>query len=129
MGKWEEFEKGTHYRIVDLGRPAIFFIPAKKLGKKIGKKTIRKESHEFLVRNFSAYTTSKVPSIGFYRGTGKKFVSDACVIYEVSFLGKHQIPLLLEKLAWIAETTGEECIYLKTGQYTCLVYHNSTPSD
>lgn len=122
MGKWKEFKKRLSYRIIDLGRPAVFFIPAQQLSKKVRGKTLRAELHEFLVKHFSAYTTSRAPSVGFYRAVSKQFVTDACVVYEVSFLGKQQIPVLLEKLAWVAVVSGEECIYFKAGQYTCLVY-------
>ncbi len=122
MSKWKEFEKSPNYYLVDLGRPAVFFIPARKLRKRIGRKTVTQELHDFLIRHFSAYTTSRTPSLGFWKGVSQTMREDTCVVYEVSFLGKHQIPLLLNKLAEIARAIHEECIYLKAGQYTCLVY-------
>jgi hypothetical protein len=48
-------------------------------------------------------------------------VSDESRIFEVSFKGKENIPLLIKKLAQVARLTGEECIYLKAGQYACTV--------
>jgi hypothetical protein len=108
--------------IEDLGRPAIFLIPIKKLGKKMGNSTVRKNLHLFLVEHFSAYTTSTVPGFGFWKNHQKLTIVDECCEYEVSFPGKNKIPLLLRKLTEIARVTGEACIYIKAGQYAALVY-------
>ncbi|OGZ00399.1 MAG: hypothetical protein A2945_03580 [Candidatus Liptonbacteria bacterium RIFCSPLOWO2_01_FULL_52_25] len=119
--KWASFER-KEYVIEDLGRPAIFLIPIKKLGITMGDFTVRKNLHEFLVRNFSAYTTSTIPGFGFWRNHQKLVITDQCCEYEVSFRGKNKIPDLLKKLAEIARVTGEACIYVKAGQYSALVY-------
>jgi len=120
MNKWEQFQ-GKSFEIVNLGRPAMFLIPAKKLKGKIGART-RQELHLFLMSKFGAYSASLVPNFGFWYDSSKRTISDKCIEYEVSFAGKDKIPLLLEKLSELALTLKEECIYVKAGQYSCLVY-------
>ena len=119
--KWRNL-CSQYYKLKDLGRPAIFLLPTSKLKKKIDGKSIENDLHEFLVSRFGAYTTSTIPSFGFWKDNKKATISDECREYEVSFLGKDRIPSLIKKLAKIASVIGEECIYLKTGQYSCLVY-------
>lgn len=119
--KWKSFTRGN-YTIEDLGRPAVFLLPIKKLQRKMGDVTIEEELHKFLIDHFGAYTASTIPSFGFWRNAKEATISDECREYEVSFLGKDRIPVLLEKLAKIAAIIDEKCIYVKAGQYSCLVY-------
>lgn len=119
--KWQGLA-GPGSRIVDLGRPAVFLIPVKKLEKKINGVTVRQALHRFLIQHFGAYTASTLPSFGFWKSLSRATVNDACTHYEVSFLGKERLPALTAELARIAALIGEECIYLKAGQYTGLVY-------
>lgn len=121
LGKWKRFAK-KDYRLVDLGRPAIFLLPARKLQKKLGKSTVEKHLRHFLMKNFSAFTTSLIPAAGFWKADGSRIFYDKCQQYEVSFVGKERIPKLLKELARIAAVIDEECIYFKAGQYSCLVY-------
>jgi hypothetical protein len=118
---WRQFAGGG-YRLEDLGRPAIFFLPVRKLKKKIKGMSIEKKLHRFLISNFGAYTSSIIPSFGFWRSMGRAVILDECRQYEVSFLGKNCVPVLIRELARIAALVREECIYLKAGQYSCLVY-------
>ncbi len=119
--KWTSLH-GEGYTVEDLGRPAVFLIPAKKLKQLIGNVTVEEDLHRFLIENFGAYTSSTIPSFGFWRDIKKAAISDECREYEVSFLGKDRIPLLLKKLATVAALIGEECIYVKAGQYAGLVH-------
>ena len=119
--KWREFD-GPHYRLRDLGRPAIFLIPLKKLRQKHDGVLIEDRLHRFLIANFGAFTTSSIPSFGVWKEPDQKAVVDESRQYKVSFAGKKHIPLLIEELAQIAALTEEDCIYLETGQYACLVY-------
>lgn len=123
QSKWKEFEKSKCYKIVDLGRPAIFKIPTKKLKKKNQRGEILKESLEkFLAGTFGAYSLSPIPGYFGVWVDGERVIYDICTEYEVSFLGKEKIPALLEKLAKTSKDIGEVCIYFKAGQYACLVY-------
>ncbi|MBI5732348.1 hypothetical protein HY967_00085 [Candidatus Jorgensenbacteria bacterium] len=121
LGKWSSFEDEKNYHIENLGRPAIFLIPSHKLERDAGGITVRRVLHEFLTEKFGAYTTSIIPSFGFWNNEGDQLICDECCQYEVSFDGKGKVPLLLKKLAEIAKLIREDCIYLKAGQYTCLV--------
>ncbi len=119
--KWKSFD-GENYRIEDLGRPAIFLLPKKKLKRKVGDITVEEDLHKFLVKHFGAYTSSTIPSFGFWRNAKKATIFDECREYEVSFMGKERIPVLLKKLAQIAVIIKEKCIYIKAGQYSGLIY-------
>ncbi|KKQ36029.1 MAG: hypothetical protein US50_C0001G0031 [Candidatus Nomurabacteria bacterium GW2011_GWB1_37_5] len=119
--KWKGLE-GRGYRLQNLGRPAIFLLPIKKLKKKVRGQAVEKTLHKFLIEEFGAYTSSTIPNFGIWENIKKMKVSDKCRQYEVSFVGKKRIPILLEKLAEIAGQIGEDCIYFKAGQYTTLVY-------
>lgn len=118
--KWAVLQRRNRYHIKDLGRPAVFLIPAKKLKLEVGDVSIEKDLDRFLEKRFGAHTKSS----GLYFGVwinGKRVFYDVCVEYRVSFRGKRRIPILLEKLARIAELIGEECIYIEAGQYAGLV--------
>jgi hypothetical protein len=117
--KWRTF-KNSHYRLLNLGRPAVFLLPIKKLQTRIGKKA-KADLHVFLIENFTAYTITAY-SIGVWKDSGGSPVQDKCQMYEVSFTGRNRIPMLLQKLAKLAKILNEECIYFKAGQYSCLVY-------
>ena len=88
--------------------------------------TAEENLHQFLSKEFGAFTTTTVPYFGFWRSAGLRITYDECRLYEVSFVGKERMPLLLTKLAEIARIIGEECIYFKAGQYTCLVRPKSS---
>ena len=122
LNKWQSFKNERIYRIKDLGRPAIFLLPLNKLKKKIKGITIENRLHGFLLNNFDSYTTSVVPNFGFWRNDSKKIVHDKCREYEVSFSGKKNMPILLAELSEISGLIGEECVYFKAGQYSCLIF-------
>lgn len=119
---WKQFSAPKDYRLVDLGRPAVFLLPANKLRKKIGADTVENKLHAFLIKNFSSYTTSLIVNFGFWKNDREKLIYDQCREYEVSFVGKEKIPKLLKKLSLVAAEIGEDCIYFKAGQYACLIY-------
>ncbi len=120
--KWAGFAKNPHYRLVDLGRPAVFLIPEKKLRIKSGSENLEKHLENFLSKEFRAYTSSIIPNFGVWISDREVVFKDRCRIYRVSFEGKNRIPTLLKKLAEIARIIDEECIYFEAGQYSCLVY-------
>lgn len=122
QSKWKEFEKSAHYKIVDLGRPAIFKIPTRKLKKTQCGETLKENLQKFLADTFGAYSRSPIPGYFGVWVDGEKVIYDICTEYEISFLGKEKIPALMEKLASVAKDIGEACIYFKAGQYACLVY-------
>lgn len=122
QSKWKEFEKSAQYKIVDLGRPAIFKIPTRKLKRKNPSgETLKENLQKFLTDTFGAYSLSPVSGHFGVWVSGEMVIYDICTEYEISFLGKEKIPALMEKLAMIAKDIGEACIYFKAGQYACLV--------
>src|SRR4051812_37598309 len=119
--KWDGF-KSPNYNIVDLGRPKTFLIPVNKLDIHLPSgKTVRDDLHEFLLTNFGAFTTTYIPGFGIWRNNKGQTYVDACTKYEVSFVGKERIPLVLTKLAELARAMNEECLYVSAGQYNALV--------
>jgi hypothetical protein len=121
VSKWRTLADPS-YELVDLGRPAVFFIPLKKLRRKIGGVRVEDSLHHFLIEKFGAYNSLTALNFGFWKDPNKRMVTDRCRQYEVSFLGKERLPALIRKLAAIAYAIGEDCLYLKAGQYTCLVF-------
>jgi hypothetical protein len=119
---WTQFESPDDYELVDIGRPAVFFIPLKKLRKKVGNETVRSAIDNYLVNTFSTFTKFKVESFGVWRNGRMVLVPDRCLMYEVSFLGKERIKPLLKEIARINMALGEDCIYFKAGQYSSLIY-------
>lgn len=115
--RWESLG-GDNYTIEDLGRPAIFLLPTKKID------LVRDDLHQFLIDNFGAYTMTTLPSFGFWKNNpgATAVILDKCCEFEVSFSGKEKIPTLFKKLAEIAKIISEECIYVKAGQYSALIY-------
>ncbi|OGZ93913.1 MAG: hypothetical protein A3A28_05415 [Candidatus Sungbacteria bacterium RIFCSPLOWO2_01_FULL_47_32] len=122
QNKWGNLKSGRNYVLKDLGRPAVFFIPSYKLKGRVDSRAIQDGLHSFLVRNFGAFTSTLVPYFGHWKNDGAELIYDESCMYEVSFLGKERIPPLLEKLAEVAESIGEDCIYFKAGQYSCSVW-------
>lgn len=120
MGKWDDFES-PNYKIRDLGRPAIFLIPEIKLRNTIDETSVEKAIETFLLENFGAFTTTSIPSFGVWVNE-TKIHYDECKRYEVSFVGKEKIAILLDFLAKIAIATDEICLYFCAGQYACLLY-------
>ncbi|MFA6131350.1 MAG: hypothetical protein WC730_03780 [Patescibacteria group bacterium] len=129
--KWKEFEDPEFYDLENLGRPAIFLIPHNKLKTNIyppayfsdGKMPLVScESflQSFLAETFGAFTVTQVPVFGFWHNE-KMVVYDECQQYEVSFVGKEKMKPLLRVLAHVSRSIKEECIYVKAGQYACLV--------
>jgi len=120
--RWREFNDRSKYRLVDLGRPAVFYIPENKLNIIIGGETVEEYLQNFLSREFGAFTSSVVANFGLWINKQRVVYRDRHRVYEVSFEGKNRIPALLERIAEVARIVDEECIYFKAGQYSCLVY-------
>ena len=90
----------------------------------MGEITVEEDLHRFLVKHFAAYTSALIPSFGIWKNSDEVTIRDECRQYEVSFVGKERIPILLAKIAAVAKFIQENCIYVKAGQYSCLVYPN-----
>lgn len=119
--KWADLG-GEGYTLENLGRPAEFLLPEEKLETPVNGKTVLADLEDFLAEHFGAYTTHTAESYGVWRNKHQFTFHDRCRRFEVSFVGKDRIPLLLAKLAEIAREIDEECIYFKAGQYATLIF-------
>lgn len=117
---WKQFER-PGYKLIDLGRPAFFLIPVKKLKWKIGGKTALKVLQNFLTEEFGAYTDFRIPNCGIWRESAKIVVADESRAFKVAFVGKIKITKLIKKLAELAEALEEKCIYFEAGEDACMI--------
>jgi hypothetical protein len=123
MNPWKGLDKGPGYRVENLGRPAVFFIPSYKLRKyTIGEETVEEHLHAFLAERFSAFTTTTAPFAGYWKDAKHRLVADESRMYKVSFVGKDRIPELFAKLGEICTVIEEDCLYVEAGQYAGLLY-------
>ena len=117
---WQEFA-GPGYELEDLGRPAVFLIPKKKLETPYEGGTVKDRIDAFLIVDFDAFTVMPLPYLGCWRNGQQHLVHDECIRYEVSFAGKERIGALVAFLAKIALAIDEDCLYFKAGEDTCLI--------
>jgi len=126
--KWAGLDQGRCYRIENLGRPAVFYLPARKLDARLpleissNSDTVAEALQQFLVSQFGGYNWSIRGQFGVWRDGRELIHYDECAIYEVSFVGKERIPQLATFLAVIAGLIDEKCIYFKAGQYSGLIW-------
>lgn len=112
-------------KVVSLGRPAHFFIPAHKWNDMIYAfrgKTIDVLIHEFLIGNYDGYTIC-----GPYKGNwrpqkGIYPIFESVIEIKVAFKGKERIPKLQKFLAGMCKLMKEDCLYLETGEDSWLIY-------
>lgn len=100
--------------IEKVGKVAVFYLPANKLGK------IREELHAFLVDNYKAYTHEKGGIKGYWTG-GSGLKEDRHERYEVSFDGDENFKKLVEFISKMCGKTNEESIYLTIADESYLV--------
>lgn len=107
----------SEVRKESLGRMAVFLVPAKKLEDGIGERIER-----FLLDEYGGYTASTTNSTGWWKDDKGQRHYDLHRQYKASFPGKERIARLESFLADIARDTGEDCIYLETGEDAWLIY-------
>lgn len=98
--KW--LDSNTHR----IGKVAVFYVPEKKIVP-----SIKKSMHEFLIKNYDAYTHERGGMKGYWRD-GPKTTKDHHERYEVSFDGDENFKKLIVFLSGVCEKTGEDAIYL-----------------
>lgn len=108
------------FELEDLGRPAIFFLPAKKLTERVRDRIL-----QFLRTEYGgdSHVEPKIRSEikGEWTDAHGAVHADENWEFEVSFLGKERIPILCQFLAEIAHELGEACVYIKLGEETRLI--------
>ena len=96
--------------IIDhIGKVAVFYIPSKKIDSET-----RKHIHDFLVKNYKAYTHEKGGMKGYWLD-GEKMTKDHHERYEVSFSGDANFKKLVNFLSDLCSSTKEKAIYLTIG--------------
>ena len=112
-------------KVVPLGRPAHFFIPADKWDERDYTdeegNTINVQVHNFLVENYQGYTV-RGPFKGFWSPKEGEGSNEPVMEIKASFIGKERIPKLQKFLAGLCELMNEECLYLETGEDSWLIY-------
>lgn len=112
-------KKGKNYRLLSLGRMAVFYIPSRKAKEKGHDVEIR----DFLLKEFGACTATLGNFCGWWKSDeSEKIHYDENIEFKVAFVGKERIPILTSFLAKVAKNLGEECIYLETGEDAWLIY-------
>lgn len=101
--------------IEHVGKVAVFYVPTKKLTKKI-----REKIHDFLVSSYKAYTHESSEIDGYWSGRGD-LVKDSHERYEVSFNGNENFKKFVNFLAEICENIKEDSIYLTVADESYLV--------
>jgi hypothetical protein len=120
--KWQQLAPANG-RVVDLGRPLVFLIPAEKLGwtEQAGA-TVRDRLHEWLVLEFGAFTATQLPHFGYWHSVKQQCViHDQCIQYEVAFGDEPKVTVALAYLADLARKIDEECIYVKVGEHAAVL--------
>ena len=121
-------------RVVNLGRPARFLIPAYKVHDSKHSKTgqnIPQAIHDFLMQAFGGYNFSLGNKVGFFRGQKSLVECDESKEFCVAFKEddkKTRVPQLQQFLASICEDINEECIYLECGEDSMFVYPDKPSS-
>ncbi len=104
------------YREVDIGRPAVFLLPEKKAQKKLRDRILK-----YLRSAFGGATYAQAKTGEWVDKRGLT-IKEGQWEFEISFLGKDRVPSLFQYLAELAYELGEECIYVKCGEETRLIY-------
>jgi hypothetical protein len=101
--------------VQNLGEVAVFYLPSKKINKKI-----RNKIHDFLIKNYEAYTHESSNIKGYW-------VNDNCIVkdiherYEVSFKGKVNFKRFIVFISEICKITKEDAIYLTFANKSYLI--------
>lgn len=101
--------------VESLGRMAIFYLPIKKLDKKISN-----EIEIYLLDKFGGFTHEKSEIKGRWKSSNKVF-EDFHERYEVSFAGKENVLEFVDFLSNLCEKLNEDSIYLTMGEHSWLV--------
>ena len=108
------------YRMVSLGRPAVFFLPSLKINNPENR-AVLENLHLFLTEEFGGYTVEKGNISGFWQDKAKIDYTEH-VKYTVAFKGKERIPKLANFLVKLAKELSEDAIYIETGEDSWLIY-------
>jgi hypothetical protein len=109
-----------------IGHVAVFYVPSAKLDDiRFGEtnRTPRTLVHQFILSQYNAYTHQKSDIQGYWRETKDGLIfHDQNEMFEVSFQGVDRIPKFVDFLAALCYLLDEQCIYLRMGIKSWLVF-------
>ena len=112
----------AEFKVISIGRPAVFLLPSDLMGVMIDGKTCRELVESYMSSKFGGFTDEGAGHNGYWRNDLGKTYSGKFQRYRVSFKGKNLIPELQGFLAYLAKHLDQESIYLETGEDAWLVY-------
>lgn len=98
-----------------LGKVAVFYVPSKKVTKKVAKKI-----HDFFVSKHKAYTHESGGIKGFWHD-GDRLTRDSHERYEISFKGEEKFNEFLDFLSRLCGDIGEKSIYMTMADESYLI--------
>jgi hypothetical protein len=111
------------FREQRLGSQAVFLLPSLKL-KEPASDGVSNETrlHAFLMDHFGGYTAQAGNIFGYWRSEGVADSYGEHREFSVAFTDDTKAGLLKSFLATLARDLHEECIYLRVGDETSLIY-------
>jgi hypothetical protein len=112
-----------NYRERSLGTSVMFLLPSLKLkAPSLNRPSIENRLHTFLMDNFGGYTAQAGNIFGYWReGNGRDFYGEHRE-FSVAAPDASKYPLLKQFLALMARDLAEDCVYVRIGGETSLIY-------
>ena len=110
------------FREQRLGSTAVFLLPSLKLKDPASAVSSENRLHAFLMDNFGGYTAQAGNIFGYWRSESGVDSYGEHREFSVAFANDSKQELLKGFLATLARDLREECIYLRMGDETSLIY-------
>lgn len=110
------------YQEQRLGATAVFLLPSLKLKQLSSSVSNEARLHAFLLDNFGGYTAQAGNIFGYWRSPAGKDSYGEHREFSVAFANESKVEVLKTFLAKLARELHEECIYLRIGDVTSLIY-------
>ena len=110
------------FREQRLGSSAVFLLPSLKLKEPASGVSNEARLHAFLMDNFGGYTAQAGNIFGYWRSEAGEDSYGEHREFSVAFANHSKVALLKGFLATLARELREECIYLRIGDETSLIY-------
>ena len=106
----------------------VFYIPSHKLDdpkfypkSDERSQTARSAIHEYLMRQYRAYTQTPTPAKGYWISHGDEVVHDVMERFEVSFNQEEEFDRLIDFLVELCVRLDEDAVYVTRGDRSYLV--------
>ncbi|HYI92154.1 MAG TPA: hypothetical protein VEX68_01295 [Bryobacteraceae bacterium] len=112
-----------------LGRSAAFLLPSLKLKQppRQSDSSIESRLHDFLMKHFGGYTAQAGNIFGYWRDEDGRDSYGEHREFTVAIDSASALTVLKEYLANLSHELAEECIYLRSGEQTVLIYPGNSP--